>query len=1114
MDAAPAAPPEGFVVDSTVPLDSPTVPDGAITLSQALGPPDLSPEAGGPARLSPKPIELRQATGPSEMASTAGLPDLSSEFGVMPSLAGVDPQSGARTPAPPQSSQVAEMISQFMAPPEGFIFDRVTDPLPQGPQQPLPVAPPFGGPFAAPKEDLIRESGVREIAQAAKMTATGTTPYGPEYDARLAGELGKRLSWWKTYVFSLGGKIGPKGLRDELLKEAEGFEGFGSALMPAAGGTGETALEWGVVLPKLFKAAGLAGKGIESLPKVKAAKEALAKAGGIAKLAEKYPRAIAAADQAVRSFGKGASAGSIIAGAESIGKDMEPLDVLDVMATRGAKVGGMAAVFSLASSMDSKLYADALRKDLLKQTKARYDAKLNALPKGRADAGARKIIHQETMEVRQIDNVVAAVERDLMNLKAGKMYREGQEGVESPYKMADRLYKYGYKGRTVVPKAEKGLTKGYGTRPTVEQEMGLPKTRAGEVVEDVRAAVKQVGKTKVSRPTLQPPAKPLATPPAKPSATIPMAPPKGFVIDEVPDVPVAETGPKADTTVPADDKAVVAPSAAQESQVPEGEAFITKAERKVLQGQGYSIGDIAKMTPVEARTKLEEVARTDFPESTPAPSPPAQTATEVKRKETGEAGPGAEWEAKTKKKYDAKIADRVARADEIGYTAPEGAEPYWIPVETGHGKWTVQEPGGLREGTWGSRETVTKAADTRNKARAAEQARVADQTRPKKGKPYRVKVYRGEGKSYEDIYGPGADGPILGPGTYWAQDRKHAQYYGDKITESEVELKNPYILKNDDQLWGLMDVKGEIPWSNEERSPLLKNARKKIEGAGYDGVIVQVPSDRDMDDEGNSMKRLREMFGHDQIIVFDEAKATPAEKAPSQPQKVQYTSTPREWLTHNTLYASGRKGLRLKRGEAVKGRKMFIWQSDFDEVPVRLPKATMDAFRARTDEVFKVIDKRGNDYYLVPTQVVADVKAARGDAAFKQSPKPSRTPGQQINDAILSAKRQGLTDAELGEVVLSLGGELGIAEGTFSATQQELIEAYRNEQASEDVSGGVQEGVGETVPDYEGAERAAIQAEREADKGRLGKSREHVLYQQRAAGTIVCTGLARLVPLA
>jgi len=217
-----------------------------------------------------------------------------------------------------------------------------------------------------------------------------------------------------------------------------------------------------------------------------------------------------------------------------------------------------------------------------------------------------------------------------------------------------------------------------------------------------------------------------------------------------------------------------------------------------------------------------------------------------------------------------------------------------------------------------------------------------------------------------------------------------------------------------------------------------------------------------------------------------EGKADEAMAKGEKAEKKTYTSVPKEWIKIDKLYDWGKKGLRGVRKyepaikvEGQRSRKTFIWRSEFADIPTRLPRETMAAFRAKTDEIFKVLNRKGEDYYLVPKQVVKEVREQLGEAAFERAPKPERTPLQRVNDLINSAKRHDLDDAEIGEAVLDSLPEMGLIEQQLSDKTKVYVKAYNDAKKSGELREDIQKGVEKEVQptEEEAEERLAIQEE-------------------------------------
>jgi len=211
-------------------------------------------------------------------------------------------------------------------------------------------------------------------------------------------------------------------------------------------------------------------------------------------------------------------------------------------------------------------------------------------------------------------------------------------------------------------------------------------------------------------------------------------------------------------------------------------------------------------------------------------------------------------------------------------------------------------------------------------------------------------------------------------------------------------------------------------------------------------------------------------------------------------EKRYYTSVPDEWRAENDLYDwGGKKGLRSRGNRKIGKRKSFAWTNEFERMPVRLKgmKKILDAIRSRTEEVFKVHTRKGEDCYLVPPQVLKEVKAKLGDKAFEQKPKPKRSPKQLINDAINAMKRRKHDDTEIGAFIEGYAEELGLTEADYTDNIKGYIEVFHNDPEAEKLRASFQSGMVQEVPTPETeeeltAEREAIQSKAEAEAEELG----------------------------
>jgi hypothetical protein len=139
--------------------------------------------------------------------------------------------------------------------------------------------------------------------------------------------------------------------------------------------------------------------------------------------------------------------------------------------------------------------------------------------------------------------------------------------------------------------------------------------------------------------------------------------------------------------------------------------------------------------------------------------------------------------------------------------------------------------------------------------------------------PFEGKVFRGHGRTDQgEVYGEGAAGPIFGPAGYFAMDAKDAESYGPNVEETNIRLENPLVIDSDQALEKFLGRK--IPRDNEARSKLFPKARERAEKAGYDGIVIHLPL-ADVNDRGESVKRMAEVFSHSQVVSFKQPEKAP-----------------------------------------------------------------------------------------------------------------------------------------------------------------------------------------------------------------------------------------------
>lgn len=226
--------------------------------------------------------------------------------------------------------------------------------------------------------------------------------------------------------------------------------------------------------------------------------------------------------------------------------------------------------------------------------------------------------------------------------------------------------------------------------------------------------------------------------------------------------------------------------------------------------------------------------------------------------------------------------------------------------------------------------------------------------------------------------------------------------------------------------------------------------------------------------------------------------------------KVSATSVPEEWKQTKILYDWGNKGLRAKGNAKLAGRKTFVWQGEFDKIPVRLEdNRPLKLASALSDEVWKVQTKKGEDYYLVPKQITKQIIDKYGiDSIKNQKPKPVRSPLQQVYDFINSSKRRkDLPDFAIGEGIDVVLKQNGIPENRLSPSAKKYLDAYRNA-SKEEIDAfnkfiGVYEDVNDSQIISEGMEQeiqsAKSKSEPDADYERLERE---AIQQEEYAGEI------------
>lgn len=150
-------------------------------------------------------------------------------------------------------------------------------------------------------------------------------------------------------------------------------------------------------------------------------------------------------------------------------------------------------------------------------------------------------------------------------------------------------------------------------------------------------------------------------------------------------------------------------------------------------------------------------------------------------------------------------------------------------------------------------------------------APAAAATEPK----FKSKMFQGRGASLEDVYGPeavkeGRAAPLFGKAEYFSPTKEGAAEYG-KVTEHDVELKNPFVLDSDEKWFGLLkdadaphlNNMGKLFYTEPKKVPAAgEKVQAYLRSKGYDGIVVKLSHDSDL------TRRLSNMVGDDQVVRF------------------------------------------------------------------------------------------------------------------------------------------------------------------------------------------------------------------------------------------------------
>ena len=194
---------------------------------------------------------------------------------------------------------------------------------------------------------------------------------------------------------------------------------------------------------------------------------------------------------------------------------------------------------------------------------------------------------------------------------------------------------------------------------------------------------------------------------------------------------------------------------------------------------------------------------------------------------------------------------------------------------------------GMTAGEWAAQDT------------GADIWRMADGSAPQTGKPVTITTYSGSGRATrEEVYARGVTGPILGDGFYGALSADAASKYGPDVSQYELTLHNPLVITSSIDLTKAIGRPMSAMGREWEASRGLIELQQAMIAGGHDGIIVNVPRSVDVNDAGESVKRIRELFGESQVFTLDPPRGGTQVRGPAgfsvlEPEGRTFTSTSR-----------------------------------------------------------------------------------------------------------------------------------------------------------------------------------------------------------------------------
>lgn len=137
------------------------------------------------------------------------------------------------------------------------------------------------------------------------------------------------------------------------------------------------------------------------------------------------------------------------------------------------------------------------------------------------------------------------------------------------------------------------------------------------------------------------------------------------------------------------------------------------------------------------------------------------------------------------------------------------------------------------------------------------------------GKPFRGVMFRGLGR--KDKSAPYTDEvpkePIFGDAIYSSPNPFFASRFGPIFEKFTVTLKNPLVIHNDKEWEAITKTAGLLtntPMTHKE----VQQLRRAILAKGYDGVIINVPFEKNIPFENRRGNALRATFMESTVVDF------------------------------------------------------------------------------------------------------------------------------------------------------------------------------------------------------------------------------------------------------